>query len=239
MWQIFKAEMRYKKYSFFILFLLTPFVVYYDILRAETGFRMFDPTFMKLWLIVVFAQLWIVYRNKNNREEWLCALPVTPIKIATIRYLMILAYGLGFYLLTLSQFSIIGQFELFDFKSMIVSLGIQLFIFSLYFIGRDLLANFFVRIGWTKERVLPFFLMLTLVINLLTILLFLQAKQKKGALLNIGRAIDYVIENNPFVGEYGLERFIGLVLIFIIGSLIAFCRQKSFIKNRTLLNKRA
>jgi len=233
MWRVLKNEIQYQKIGFLVYSSFLLLIVLLEIERAKMLFgehRFLSAStlvFLKFWVCFMIMQRWTINVNQEKREHIFRILPVPLYQMALLRLVMMVVIGILMAGITYLTYALFNSFELFRIRSVIISVSALLFMYSAYFIFRDLLLAFFRRIGWTRQRLMPIIFLLLFGLNLLGLILMIQAKQQKGFLLPLGRMIDFVIQHNPFVGEYGLERFVGLTLIFVALSVVTFCRKQS------------
>lgn len=223
MWKIFKSEISYLKTYFILGVILVPVFFF-----LQTGFEDLGNLPI-LAIIFLLIQNWLGRRTKEKREYKTYLLPVSSYAIAFSRVIMIIASAVVF-ILIYQLILVFLNYEPFRYNiSLTLTLGIMLFIYSIYFILRDLLLYYFRRIGLTANRMILILSMMGIILNMLGIYVFIITKSEGKAPEVIGVIIEGFKKYNPFFIENGSEFFL-LFSFFLAGlSLISYQRRAAYL----------
>lgn len=227
--QILKAEFSYNKVLFLSLLSFVPGLAYVTIHPPLEDFPM---GIMMFWLMFMSAQFWIIFRNKENRDYQQVRLPVSTGRIALVRLGMVALFCVSMIALCCVIQVILRPTGPVVFKGMLVAFGIILFLFSTYFILKDLIL-FFLRnnrvFKFTKEHTKTVLMFIALLLNLLGFYYFfvgLRGSEPSG-LIQMIRFIKY---NPLFTTELGIAEFLTGCLGFSGLSVVTFTRRKSYLE---------
>jgi hypothetical protein len=182
-----------------------------------------------LVLIYLAAQYWVSLHNKERREYSQFLLPVSLFQMSLARLII-----LGFFcVIILAEYILISSIPTQGKLSYVIPetilAGIILTGYSIYFIIRDLLLQFFRRIGFTSQRMILVLVVAGIGFNLLGFYALLQVKQgnSPGIIENI---IEFAIEHNPFSGDLGSIKFFGFSLLTAFLTLLSYSKRKSYLE---------
>lgn len=240
MWRIIKAEISYlfsyQKSALLFIYGLIPIFGILEIWKMSLRpgrYPIVDdmPMAYLVALVIYFILLnWNAYGNKELRIRIHFRLPLTLYQLALTRIVMVLLVCLG----------VVAAYALFHLlfnprgvvapERFLVISAAFLLLFSLYFLIRDLLLDFFRRIGFTKNRVMIAAMLLGLGFNLLGILVLIQTTATGHSFLPVEQILGFIIESNPFRGEHGLPRFLGAALGMGVVTVFTYRFRRSFLE---------
>lgn len=240
MWKLLKSEFyylfSYQKSALLFIYGLIPIFGILEIWKMSLRpgrYPVVDdmPMAYLVALVIYFILLnWNAYGNKELRIRIHSRLPLTLYQLALARIGIVLlvclevvaAYAL-FHLL-FNPRGIVAP------ERFLVMSAAFLLLFSLYFLIRDLLLDFFRRIGFTKNRVMIAAVLLGLGFNVLGILVLMQTNATGHSFLPVEQVLGFIIENNPFRGEDGLPRFLGAALGLGVMTVFTYRFRRSFLE---------
>lgn len=224
MWHIIKAELIYHKYTFLGFLAFVPLVCYYEFVISEIRI---GYVLIISYMLTVF---WNVLRNKEKRESQLICLPLSIRRIAAIRILMLVVLCIGASLLYSLIYVVLNFRSPEESIKLLAYLGIILFGFSIYFAFRDLGFEFFVKLGFTKKRVIPIVIVLGVGIQLLTLYAILQTRSSGQihAIMNYLDKINWLFD--PSVNNLQITLFFIFSLGLAYLTLFTFGYRRSYIK---------
>ncbi len=225
MFHIFKAEFDYNK---FVLFGTLAFVIPICILEAMLEDL---PHFYIIIPIFWIAFFWIMIRNKEIREYYLVHLPLSRCKLALARIGMIILYSLiimVFYGLIHFIFQFRGSANYpVSTKNLVVYFMIVIFIFSTYFIFRDI-TLFFLRTNrffkLKKEQSTTILLFTMLLLNILGVFAFIMRPPL------IGKIFKFFIHDNLFADMNNVIKFSAISLALAVLSIASYSRRKAYLE---------
>jgi hypothetical protein len=225
MWQLLKSEFSYNRIAFLgVLAFVIPICMLESFLEDLPSFYIIFPM---LW----FGMFWIMIRNKEVRECYLVHVPLSRCKLGLARMLMIV----------LPALIIVACYESIHFifrfrgsanypvsnKNLVVYFAIVIFIFSAYFIIRDL-TLFFLRSNrffkLTKERSKILLILVTFALNLLGVFAFIARP------VIIGKIFEFFIHSNPFADVNNVIKFSAICLTLAILSVASYNRRKAYLE---------
>ena len=225
MFYIFKAEFNYNKYVFLgVLAIVIHVCILEAMLEDLPHFYIIIPMF---WM----GLYWIMIRNKQIREYYFVHLPLSRCKLALARIGMIILYSLiilGFYELIHFIFQFRGSANYpVSTKNLVVYFVIVLFIFSAYFIVRDLTLLFlrnnrFFKL--TKEQSKTILLFSMILLNILGVFALIMRPTL------IGKIFEFFIHDNPFADVNNVMRFSVVSLALAVLSIVSYNRRKAYLE---------
>ena len=225
MLHIFKAEFDYNKFAFLgALSFVIPICILEAMLDDLPNFYIIVPMF---WI----GLYWIMIRNKEIREYYIVHLPLSRCKLALARIGMIILYSLiilGFYKLIHFIFQYRGSANYpVSMKNLVVYFVIVLFIFSTYFIIRDLTLLFlrnnrFFKL--TKEQSKTILLFSMILLNILGVFALIMRPTL------IGKIFEYFIHDNPFADVNNVIRFSAISLALAVLSIASYNRRNAYLE---------
>ena len=240
MWRVIKAEFYYlfssQKSALLLIYGLIPVFGILEIWKMSLRpgrYPIVDdiPMAYLVGMVIYFILLnWIANRNKELRIRIHSRLPLSLYQLALARIGVLLlvclevvaAYAL-FHLL-FNPRGIVAP------ERFLVMTAAFLLLFSVYFLIRDLLLDYFRRIGFTKNRVMIAAVLLGLGFNVLGVLVLMQTTATGHSFLPVERVVGFMIENNPFRGEYGLQRFLVTALVLGVATVFSFRFRRSYLE---------
>ena len=225
MFHIFKAEFDYNKIVFMgIMAFVIPICMLEAMLDDLPTFYIIIPMF---WI----GLFWIMISNKEIREYYFVQVPISRCKLGLARILMLMLLSLAilaFYELIHFIFQFRGPANYpVSTKNLVTYLAIVLFIFSIYFIIRDLSllflrSNRFFKL--TKEQTKTFLIFGAIVLNLLGAFAFIA---RPTIIVSI---FEFFIHDNPFADVNNVIRFSALSLALAVLSIASYSRRKAYLE---------
>jgi hypothetical protein len=225
MFKIFKAEFDYNKFAFLgALSFVIPICILEAMLDDLPNFYIIVPMF---WI----GLYWIMIRNKETREFYFVHLPLSRCKLALVRIGMIILYSfiiIGFYELIHFIFQFRGSANYpVSIRNLVTYFAIVLFIFSTYFIVRDLIL-FFLRSNrffkLKKEQSKTILLFAMLLVNILGVFALIIRP------ILIGKIFEIFIHDNPFADVNNVVRFSAISLALAVLSIASYTRRKAYLE---------
>ena len=225
MFHIFKSELDYNKFAFLAaLSFVIPIYILEVMLEDLPKFYVIVPMF---WI----GLFWIMIRNKETREFYFVHLPISRCKLAVTRIGMIVLYSLiimTFYVLIRFIFRIRGTANYpVSAQNLVVYFAIVIFLFSVYFIIRDL-TLFFLRSNQffklTKEQSKTILLFAMLLVNILGVFALIAQPTL------IGKIFEFFIHDNPFADVNNVIRFSALSLALAVLSIASYTKRKAYLE---------
>ncbi len=225
MWQLLKTEFSYNRTVFLaVLAFVIPICVLEAMLEDLPSFYVIFPM---LWS----GMFWNTLRNKEIREFSLVRLPLSRCQLGVARMLKIILPAL----VTVAGYELIHF--LFGFrgsanypvsnKNLVVYFVIVMFIFSAYFIIRDI-TLFFLRSNrffkLTKERSKTILILVTIVLNLLGIIAFIA----RPAI--IGKIFEFFIHKHPFADVNNVIKFSAISLMLAALTIVSYNKRKEYLE---------
>jgi len=118
----------------------------------------------------------------------------------------------------------------FEYLSLMKNLAVLVSVFTIYFLVRDLLYDFFRRLGFNKQRVIFGAVVLTLGLNFLTVISVMLIKQTGKTYIPIGTVFDYIFNAQPFDGSYGHLKFLAFCATGLLISVFSYINRKSYLE---------
>lgn len=226
MWHLIRSEFDYSRKLFLgfvaVIPLLSLLVVY--------PIQDFSPNLLAFTMPLLMLQNWAVFRNKEKRGYLQMRLPVSLRHIALTRILLVtLASSCYLVLYAFICFGLMTSGRV-NYVALSIIFGIILLVFSVYFILRDLLFDFFRKLGFTKERMLVALLLVMVGFNILGVYVMIQTNTSGTAPLPVRATFDFLRRNNPFSGEYGTVKFLALSALLASLTVVSFGRRKSYLE---------
>lgn len=225
MWHFIRAEFDYNRKLFLgfvaVIPLLSLLVVY--------PIQDFSPNLLAFTMTLLMLQNWAVFMNKEKRGYLQMRLPLSLRRIALTRILLVMIASSGYLVLYASIcFGVITGGRV-NYVALSMIFGIILLVFSVYFITRDLLLDFFRKLGFTKERVIVALLLVVVGFNILGVYVMIQTNTSGTAPLPVRATFDFLRRNNPFSGEYGAVKLLALSTLLVSLTVFSFGRRKSYL----------
>lgn len=227
MWILIKNEFDYNQILFSsimsIVLIISSLIVYQPIEDLPSGILMF-------WMMLLVCQFWVNFRHKENRDLQYARLPVSIGRIAASRILVIILISFSMIgLLILSQI-ILRHGTIIKWRGSFVAFGIIIFIFSSYFVLRDLFLYFLRNnsiFPISKDTAILLLVFLALILNILGIFAFYRAQ--KGE-LKIFKIFDFFRFNPLFNTVGGIVQFIILWGLMSVLSIFTYGWRKSYLE---------
>lgn len=225
MFRIFKAEYSYNKFAFWgVLAFVIPICILEAMLADLPHFYIVIAMF---WI----GLYWTMTRNKEAREYHFIRLPLSRWKLGIARILILIGFVLAilaFYQLIHFIFQYRGSANYpISVKYLLFYLALVLFIFSLYFIVRDL-ALFFLRsnrfLRLSKEQSKTILLFTALVLNILGVFAFIMRPTF------IGKIFEFFIHDNPFADLSTVIKFAATSLALAALSIVTYNGKKTYLE---------
>jgi len=227
MWRLLKTEFDYNKSAFGgALAGVIPICILEWLLEDLPSFYVIFPM---LW----YGMFWVMIRNKEVREYCLVSLPLSRFKLGLARILMIILPSLVilvFYELIHFIFNFRGSVNYpVSNINLVVYFGMTLFVFSSYFIIRDvtlffLRTNKFFRL--TKNQMKTILVFVLLLLNLLFAFTFTINSRSQS----FDRVFKFFFLDNPFSDVNNVIRFSAITLALAILSIASYCRRKAYLE---------
>ena len=227
MWQLIKSDISYHRATFIMLHIVVAALFAFLKFSAE------ELDFMIFIMAFVIINQINAFRIKEKRDRQHALLPLSVRQIGTARLLTLLipcATAFFFYYLLDLLFTSGKPVEG---LKLVVLFGLTLLLFSVFLILRD--AFYFS----TKSRFSNLFgestFMITLAIGLLAfmslgLLAFMSFSKTGQPPAALVYAIEFGKKYNPFVGGFGIVRFLIFSLAFSSLTVLTFSRRKSFVE---------
>ena len=225
MFHIFKAEFNYNRFALFgAISFVIPICILEAMLEDLPHFYIIVPMF---WI----GLFWIMIRNKETREFYFVHLPISRCKLAVTRIGMIVLYSLiimTFYVLIRFIFRIRGTANYpVSAQNLVVYFAIVIFVFSVYFIIRDL-TLFFLRSNQffklKKEQSKTILLFAMLLVNILGVFALIMQPTL------IGKIFEFFIHKNPFADVNNVIRFSAISLALAVLSIASYTKRKAYLE---------
>jgi hypothetical protein len=226
MWRLIRSEFDYNRKLFLGLVAVIPLLSLLVVYPIED----FSPNLLAFTMTLLMLQNWAVFRNKEKRVCQQIRLPLSLRRIALTRILLVMIASSGY--LVLYAFICFGLMTSgrVNYVALSMIFGIILLVFSVYFILRDLLLDFFRKLGLTKERMIVALLLVVVGLNILGVYVMIQTNTSGTAPLPVRATFDFLRRNNPFGGEYGAVKFLALSALLASLTVISFERRKSYLE---------
>ncbi|MFQ5824104.1 MAG: hypothetical protein ACE5JB_08635 [bacterium] len=226
MWSILKAEFNYHKKIFLGFSIFVPLLRIY----ATSPIEDLPPNYLMFWMMFLMVQSWYAFRNKEKRERQLTRLPITMRKMALARIFMVIISSLSFIVFYAIMYFVLDPVKPVNQWIWIVSFGIILFGFSVYFILADLFSDFFRKIGFTKNTMVVGIALFMIGFALLGLFFSVTTSATGKPPIPIGPIIQFIKVNNPFGGEYGIAKFMVLSIVSACLSVVTYGHRKSYLE---------
>ena len=174
MWHILISEIKYNKFIYILILLLSLFS--FTLLHNWVKITNDNPSnqnigynslnnILSFFILILFSSPWI----KEKRTRLHAQLPVSPICTALVRLSMFVIYWVIFtFLFYLQQFySLYFIFDRVTFYSLLAQTGIALIIYSIVFLGKDFLFRFSNEKILAKISKRSIFLILLIIVGIL------------------------------------------------------------------------
>jgi hypothetical protein len=227
MLHLLKAEFGYH-WRIFVGFAFT-----IPLFSIYAAFPLSETLSYESWMIyAIFMMLiyWYTYRNKERRDYAYATLPLSLLERALLRGLiMIIGVVVFIGLFLVLQMLLNARVEV-NQVVMMKGLALVVTVFVIYFLVRDLLYDFFRRLGFNKQRVIFGALILTLGLNFLTVLSLMMIKNSGESYIPIRPVFDFIFSSQPFAGSRGPWLFLGFCSVSLAISVFSFTKRKSYLE---------
>ena len=169
MWRILETEFLYSKRLILGLLLLVLVITIQQIWPFVADL---SASYLLFILCFLAMQNWTVYKNREHRDNLMTRLPVSSYILALVRILMLLLIWILFWGVFV-LLCIVSSAEL-DLKSAMISIAVLITGFSIYYMIRDHLYQFFRVLGITAQKILFSVALLILGLNILGIFFFIR-----------------------------------------------------------------
>ncbi|MFQ5769025.1 MAG: hypothetical protein ACE5HX_00710 [bacterium] len=224
MLNLLKAEFKYHKTIFIVYLSLIPLI---SIQACYSVIVDLSANYVMGMLMLALLQNWIASRNKERRERKYTLLPISIWKIALTRISFIMLTCTGAWVAYFLMTFFIKPAVSLNHTRFILILGLMLIMFSIYYVLRDLLLDFFNRIGWTKDKRKMAAVVIVLGLTLFLMGTFIFALRTEGTATppsSLIKIIRYFLYDNPFTECIVL----GMILVMI--SIFTFNHRKSYLE---------
>ena len=220
--RLLKAEVGYNWIHLVVIFFV-PLIFVYQMAASSENLN---------FLYVLFAFITInnmnTFRIKEKRDRFHVLLPLSGYKIALARIgSIVIMPCFVIYVVYIFLHLLYGEARTIIDLSMLVGFGILNCFFSAFFVLYDLFSDFLRKYS---SRILLGLVLLGGVINLLGVFVFIRTKNAGGIPSALADIIEFVISNNPFAGEYGVEKFLVLSILLSLLSVTTFGRRRSYVE---------
>lgn len=219
MWEIFKAELRYTRFAYFVFFAA---IVLFVLLQAiSTG----GERLYVLWFVIIMAlNFWNAKRIREKRDYQLVQLPVAHSDVGKARALTLVlvpAAGLALYALVAATLGP-GVVKL-SYLGFIY--GFTVIVFALGLVFRD-------RFVGTKSLVHGKIVLIAILAGLAAVGLVVMLQAEDAAESGAEppaflRVFDTVIKQNPFGNPLYMACFVAGSLVLAYATVITFRRRKT------------
>ena len=224
MWRILKAEFIYSKWLILFYLLFVPLVA---VQQVSPLLEDLPASYALFWLCFVTMQNWLVWKNKNRRDNHLARLPVSYLHLALARILMLVLIWVFFWS-TFSLLCIVFSADI-DVKSALISLAVLLTGFAIYYVIRDHLYEFFRKHGFTVQKIAFSVVLLFLGLNVLGIFFFIRATESGRPPVSMD-FIKTVARYFIYADSAETFKIIAVATIFVLISIASFLRKKSHLE---------
>jgi hypothetical protein len=111
-------------------------------------------------------------------------------------------------------------------RKLLIAFALILFLFSAYFISRDLLLVFFRKIGFSKTRMVVAATLLLLGFNLLGLAVMMNRNPADPAFINIKPVVMFFKTSTLFNTGPGIARLLSVNFLFALLTVISFRRRR-------------
>jgi len=224
MWRILKAEFIYSKWLILVYLLFVPLIA---IQKVSPFLEDVPAAYVLFLLCFVTMQNWLVWKNKNRRDNHLARLPVSYLHLALARILMFVLIWAFFW----SMFSLIcGIFSAeIDLKSALIALAVLLTGFAIYYVIRDHLYEFFRTQGFTVQKFAFSLVLLMLGLNVLGIFFFIRTAESGTPPVSLDimkTAARYFI----YADNTETFKIMAVATMFVLISIASFLKKKSHLE---------
>jgi hypothetical protein len=183
---------------------------------------------MIFWVLFVFLINWNQMRNREKRDMRDGILPLSLARMGCVRVIVPALIALAAALAYAAVEVLVKPGPAPKALQILTPAAVIMLMFSLYFMGRDLLL-YHLRNNRvypiTPERARTILVFLILFLNLLGIVLFIQASQRSAGMSKI---LDSIIKGHPFRGEAGLIRLYLTAAGLSLLSILTYRSRRSF-----------
>jgi hypothetical protein len=227
MWPLLKAEIAYHKKIFLSFFVFIPLFWLYAVYPFMEDMPQGMWIFMMLFLML---QYWNIFRNREKRDRRFAMLPVSPIQIALARILIVICACFAYILLYRLFINLFNPVEYVNTRKLLITVALILFLYSTYFISRDLLLSFFRRIGFNKNRMIAAAVLLLLGLNVLGLAVMMNRNAADPAFSNINPIITFFKTSSLFNTDPGVAKLLGTNFLFALLTVFSFRRRKAYLE---------
>lgn len=227
MWPLIKSEIDYHRRIFLAFFSFIPLLWIY----ATSPFIEDMPQGMLIFIMIfLMLQYWIIFRNKEKRDRRFVMLPVSLRRIAFARILIIMVAGFAYITIYRLLIGFFNPIEFVNSRKLLIAFALILFLFSAYFLSRDLLLVFFRKIGFNKNRMVVAATLLLLGFNLLGLGVMMNRNAADPAFINIKPVVMFFKTSTLFNTGPGITRLLGVNFLFALLTVISFRRRRAYLE---------
>ena len=219
MWEIFRAELRYNRFAYFIFFAAIVLIVLLQVIGSG-GERLYVH-----WFIIVMAlNVWNAKRIRENRDFLLAQLPVPRSDVGKARALMLVLVPAAAIILYKLLAGTLGPGAA-RLSHLGFVYGLTVTLFALLFMFRD-------RYVGTKNLMrgkIALIIILAIMFGAgIVIMIMTEDAAESGAEPpSFLRAFDVLIKNNPFGNSLYMACFVAGSLLLAYLTVITFRRRKT------------
>ncbi|MFC1554323.1 hypothetical protein ACFL7D_06795 [candidate division KSB1 bacterium] len=220
MWKVLNAEIQYNRFSFLFFLSIIPGI------HIIKQYYVDVPLLIFFYLPIVALNQIFIFRSKEGRERFTNRLPVQLTALAIARISIVLLPCLfGIILMELLNLVQSG-IESISINNSIILFGIVVLIYSIYFIFSDIMSVF--SGGKSNKNAMMVLIGLLTAFMFLGLFMFMKTSsgEPPSALVN---TIEFVINNHPFRGEYGVMKFAVTALVSSVITVCTYIRRRSFL----------
>lgn len=223
MLKLLKSELNYNLKVYLLYLVMLP-IFYIVVLLYESDFM--QGMILSFFPFMLTNQI-ITLRNKEFREQQFNLIPVNREHLGIHRLLLIvIPITLCFIVLVVIGFILVDGFA--ELEKISIIYGIIIICLSVYFIIRDSFLSYLRERGFTKNKMLIYFMLTGLIFNVLGIVVFMLVKA--GYDVPVGPLFEFFKNNNPFSGELVELRTIAFGLMIAVISIYSYNRNRSYME---------
>jgi hypothetical protein len=219
MWEIFKEELRYTRFAYFIFAVMVVFFVLLEAM-SEDGERLYV-----LWFVIVMAlNFWNAKRIREKRDYQLVQIPASSRDIGGARALMTVIMPAAYLVLYALLAGTIGRLGS-QLVHLVFIYGLIVLIFALIFMFRDR----FVGTRSLQQGKIVLIIAIAIIFGgVLALMLAADEAAETGAQApSVIRAFDGVIRHDPLGNPLYVACFVAVSLVLAYASVITFQRRKT------------
>ena len=220
MWKLIKSDLEYQKNSILLFLGIIFFVFIYNtsISPGNAEFMIFLMTFMMM-------NSFVTYRAREKRNRLHFRLPLSAREMGGARILIIYILSLLVIGLLFISHLFFQRNVPFPYQRITTMVGLSLFLFTLYFIFNDIFTAIFKKYGRFVMMIGVLVLALFMVLGIVVMKQTNTTGSAPGFMASI---IEFIKNINPFTGSSGWFRFLRVVFVLSLITIITFSRRKSY-----------